>query len=335
MLSPLTRRTHSLDVGRRIMMKSNISSAVGSHPILPPPSAALEKRGARIMHRCIALFCLTIFPCLPSLAEEAKPWNLTGRVEIEHRDDIFKAKVFLRNPTRQTISFASGHAGAGRTPVPTFTCENIPLVPAHIRKPLEGDTEAFTLLRRGRELLYDEYLLVYPPLNPGEYPLSVSFQFGEEPEHVLEIETKLKVPEHSLSMEPSDRVLSYQTQVFIHDKPWAIVLILPEEAMEKREGMYQIGEGENTFSAEIHHGPYIDRFVRVPAGPATPPIPDNDPRYSKWNAESGRVSCRLLHPEKDERYPAVEIQVHDLRFDRFRIENIGPFRTDLGVPVRP
>lgn len=288
------------------------------------------------MHRYIALFCLLMFLYLPSLADEAQPWNLTGRVEIEHRDDIFKAKVFLRNPTRQAISFVSGHGGIARTPVPTFTCENIPLVPAQLRQPLEGHLEPviFTVLR-GRELFYDEYILVYPALKPGKHPLSVRFQFGEEPEQMLDIETQLKVPEHNLSIEPSDRVLSYKTQVFIHDTTWAIVLKLPEEAMKQREGTYQVGEDENKVSAEIHRGPYIDRFVRVPGGGVTPPIPEKDPRYSKWNAESGSVFCRILHPEIVKRYAVVEIQVRDLRFGRFRVENIGPFETNLGGTVRP
>ncbi len=64
------------------------------------------------MYRYLTLMCFSLLLYLPSLAEEAKPWNLTGRVEIEHRADIFKAKVFLRNPTRQTISFATGHDNA-------------------------------------------------------------------------------------------------------------------------------------------------------------------------------------------------------------------------------
>lgn len=33
--------------------------------------------------------------------------------------------------------------------------------------------------------------------------------------------------------------------------------------------------------------------------------------------------------------PFVKIQVYDLKFDRFRVENIDPFRTVLGVPARP
>ena len=125
-------------------------------------------------------------------------------------------------------------------------------------------------------------------------------------------------------------VESWGFNTVLIDEPWAIVLHLPPLALKKDQAELAIGAGQNGCTAEIYRGPNIHTYIRVPGGPATPPLPENN-RYVKEQAIGGRVLCRILNRQ---RYPAVEIEILNLRSGSILIPRIGPFRTKLRLPPR-
>ena len=50
---------------------------------------------------------------------------LRGRLEINHRDDTFTARVFLKNTTETDVTFTVSNHGVPKAIVPTFTCERV------------------------------------------------------------------------------------------------------------------------------------------------------------------------------------------------------------------
>jgi hypothetical protein len=151
------------------------------------------------MHRHLLLVCSSVFFVLASSvvssAQEAQPRDLEGRVEIEHRSDNFKATVFLRNPTEKDISFASGRGGVAKTLVPSFTCGAMSVSPAKFRSwPRRAMRPIAFTVPAGKEVVYDDYILAYPEIDAGIYPLELRFSFGTKSDQKLSIAGELEIP---------------------------------------------------------------------------------------------------------------------------------------------
>jgi hypothetical protein len=132
----------------------------------------------------------------PGVEKPSGDGALRARLEINHRHDTFKARVFLRNTTETDVTFTVSNHGVPRAVVPTFTCEGRSFYPAKFRHPPYRWRPLTVTIPAGKELFYDDYLLPYPTLHPGIYKLMATLRFsGVRGPLVLDMTTQLGVPE--------------------------------------------------------------------------------------------------------------------------------------------